>query len=135
MTRADGSHRKLLWRLCRSEKSRSVAIAATFPAFMAPERFPMVDTSVAQWATACLSRHNTADPTGPQLVRPAYPENGSTVLTLSDWPFIESWIHWCRHTASKLRSQTDFEWRARDVEMAVFSAWRDGKDLHPPAQR
>jgi len=126
---------KAIARALLSEEARSIAIGATFPAFMAPERFPMVDTRVAKWATACAPCHNAADPTGPQLVLPAYPGNRTTVLTLSDWPFIESWLRWCRHTASKLRSQTDFEWRARDVEMAVFSAWGNGRALPPLSTR
>jgi len=116
---------ELVARTLLSEKARVVAIAATFPAFIAPDRFPMVDTRVAKWARACSSRHNLADPMGPQLICPEYPDNGSTVLTLSDWPFIESWIQWCRHTAMKLKHAAGFEWRVRDVEMAVFRAWGD----------
>lgn len=102
---------------------RAVAIVSVFPAFIAPDRFPMVDTRVAKWASACLADHNASDRKGPQLVAPAYPSHGATVLTLSDWPFIESWIHWCRHTARRLTSCTDLNWRARDVEMAIFRAW------------
>jgi uncharacterized protein (DUF433 family) len=39
---------------------------------------------------------------GPQLICAAHPDNGSTVLTLSDWPFIQSWIQWRQHTAIHL---------------------------------
>lgn len=112
---------ELLW----GKGHRTVAVACVFPAFVEPDRFPLVDTRVAKWAIACLRHQNAADPQGPQLVPPAYPNNGSTVLTLSDWPFIESWVYWCRNTANKLRSQTGFDWRPRDVEMAVFRAWGD----------
>jgi len=110
---------ELFW----GKRGRNVAIACVFPAFIDPDRFPMVDTRVAKWANACLAAHNTAVVKGPQLVAPAYPRNGTTALTLSDWPFIESWIHWCRHSARGLSSDTDFNWRARDVEMATFRAW------------
>lgn len=103
----------------------NVAIVCVFPAFLAPDRFPMVDRRVAKWSSTCLARHNAADRQGPQLVAPSYPKNGATVLTLSDWPFIESWIQWCRHTAGKLKLRTGFDWRPRDVEMAVFRAWGD----------
>lgn len=102
---------------------RSVAVACVFPAFIDPDRFPMVDTRVAKWASACLAAHNPPVGKGPQLVAPTYPGNGAEALTLSDWPFIESWIHWCRHAAHRLRACTDFNWRARDVEMAIFRAW------------
>jgi hypothetical protein len=112
---------ELLW----GKGARTVAIACIFPPFIAPDRFPMVDTRVAKWVIACLEKHNAADPHGPQLVLPAYPSNHATVLTLSDWPFIESWISWCRHTGHKLTSLTGLDWRARDVEMAIFRAWGD----------
>jgi len=110
---------ELLW----GKGSRAVAVACVFPAFIAPDQFPMVDTRVAKWVNACLAYQNASDGKGPQLAAPEYPGNGATVLTLSDWPFIESWIHWCRHTARRLTSCSDLNWRARDVEMAIFRAW------------
>lgn len=110
---------ELFWR----KGHRAVAVACVFPAFIDPDRFPMVDTRVARWANACLVAHNPSVGKGPRLVAPAYPTNGATVLTLTDWPFIESWIHWCRYAARSLKSCTDFNWRARDIEMAIFRAW------------
>ncbi len=97
--------------------SEAIAIVATFPAFMAPDRFPMVDSKVAQWTRRNAAAHNDADPRGPQLVPPQVGH-----LTMRHWPFVESWTEWCRHTARKLAALTQAEWRARDVEMAVFSA-------------
>ena len=84
-----------------------VATAATFPAFICPERFPMVDKQVTKWAL----------------------ENGSggDVLRESHWPFVESWIAWCQFTAGKLSQCSGCTWRARDVEMAVFTAQRARK--------
>jgi len=108
-----------------------IAVAATFPAFVQPTLFPMVDTRVAKWVSHCLQEHNAADPCGPQLTRPRYPANGKQVLTMSDFPFVQSWTRWCRYVAQKLTARTPFEWRARDVEMAVFNAWGDKRDNHP----
>ena len=53
------------------------------------------------------------------------------VLTESHWRFIESWITWCRFTARKLSQRTESPWRARDVEMAVFTAQRRKLSLTP----
>jgi hypothetical protein len=118
-----------------------IAITATFPAFMEPNRFPMVDTRVAKWVSACASRYNSAEPTGPQLVPPVYPGNGRTVVTMADWPFVSAWTQWCRHAACKLNAATclvkadkadaALNWRARDVEMAVFWAWGDKGQQRP----
>ncbi len=102
-----------------------IATVATFPAFMAPTEFPMVDTRVAKWVRARALQHNAADPLGPQLKLPQYPDNGATVLTMQDWEFVASWTNWSRHMASKLSEATHREWRARDVEMAVLNAQGD----------
>ena len=106
--------RKLLF------KSPVVAVAATFPAFICPDEFPMVDTQIAEWT----GKH------GPDH---AYRGDVNAVPdgNIQDWhwPFVESWIEWCRATAGKLSQRTGFEWRARDVEMAVWTAQRSNPPL------
>jgi hypothetical protein len=106
----------------------AIATVATFPAFMNPEDYPMVDRQVAHWVHQHLDDHNVADPNGHQLVTPHHPNGG---LTMADFDFYKSWILWCRYTAHKLSNLTRMAWRARDVEMAVFTAQRDDINLAP----
>jgi hypothetical protein len=108
-----------------------IAVAATFPAFVFPDTYPMIDTRIAKWVGTCMTEHNAADPKGPQLTRPPFLDSRRTVLTMSDFDFMQDWIRWCGHTASKLKISTSINWRARDVEMAVFNAWGDRHDHHP----
>jgi hypothetical protein len=112
--------------------SRAIAVAATFPAFKHPDKHPMVDTRIANWVGACMGEHNAADPAGPQLTRFPFLDNQSTVLTMSDFDSMQDWRKWCVHTANKLTGPTQMQWRARDVEMAVFQAWggRNGPHFH-----
>jgi hypothetical protein len=117
----------LLW----GAKSTAVAVAATFPAFIAPDRFPMVDTRVAKWVIANMDKYNVGSDGVPKLQRPAFTDKGATVLTFSDWAFIESWTHWSRAIATRLAEDTGITWRARDVEMAVFNAWGSKGEQHP----
>jgi hypothetical protein len=109
--------------------SSTIAVAATFPAFLKPDLFPMVDRRVARWVTSNMDKHNAADPDGLQLMRPVTPvlEDKKAVLTMKDYSFYERWIKWCHSTALKLTQRTSQNWRARDVEMAVFTAWGKGK--------
>jgi hypothetical protein len=111
--------------------SGSIAIAATFPAFLSPELFPMVDTRIAKWVGHAMDSHNKENPRSPQLVRPAFLDNNDTVLTQRDINFVKSWTRWCRYKAEKLNAKTAICWRPRDVEMAVFTAWGDRKRPHP----
>lgn len=110
----------------------SIATVATFPAFLYPDNFPMVDTRVAKWVNSQYTIHNAHDRVGPQLVPSAF-DNGSTstVLTMEDFDFYLHWIRWTRYMAKKLTVCTGFAWRARDVEMAVFTAWGDRGRNHP----
>ena len=107
-----------------------VATAATFPAFICPERFPMVDRQITKWALENRHRHGYSGSGGPDLEQVPALKPGQ-VLTESHWPFIESWIAWCRFTARELNRRTGCAWRARDVEMAVFTAQKANLRLTP----
>ena len=109
-----------------------VATPATFPAFICPERFPMVDRQITKWALENRHRHGYSGSGGPDLEQVPALKPGQ-VLTESHWPFIESWIAWCRFTARELNRRTGCAWRARDVEMAVFTAQKSGLPLTPLA--
>ena len=107
-------------------------MVAAAPAFICPERFPMVDKQVTRWALehGCRLRYSKVG--GPDLK--CVPDlSGGEVLKESHWPFVESWIAWCRFTAWKLSRCSGRRWRARDVEMAVFTAQRKPLRLDPLA--
>ena len=86
----------------------------TFPAFICPEKFPMVDVQVAKWARTSGRLHVSSN-YGCQLLCPPDLTPGQVVKE-GHWPFVESWIGWCRSTACELSRRTNFAWRARDVE-------------------
>jgi hypothetical protein len=114
--------------------SGALPIAATFPAFMCPERFPMADRWVATWVWRYCDE-NPAEAEARRLIRPseAFLRHAKTTLTVpGDWQFYLKWIEWCRSSAKLLAELTAFPWRARDVEMAVFTNARSGSELLPP---
>lgn len=106
----------------------SIAIAFTFPAFSCPTRFPMVDKRIARYVAFEASRLDF--PTAPEIdeTLKRYGDADGGVLTLRDWPFIKAWVNWCRTMADRLSAHKKRVWRARDVEMAVFRAWGEGKE-------
>jgi len=112
----------------------NMPIVATFPAFMDPERFPMVDSRIATWVSAYLNEHPREENRPvPHLSRSRNPKS----ITFRDWDFYEGWVHWCRTAASALVRRTSQHWRARDVEMAVFhnaGELRNGGKLLPLVQ-
>lgn len=106
---------------CKLFTQPVVATAATFPAFICPEQFPMVDTQVTRWARENSNAHRYSGVGGSDLecVPKLLP---GAVLRENHWTFVESWIGWCQFTAAVLSQRTGRAWRARDVEMAVFAA-------------
>ena len=97
-------------------KTDVVATAATFPAFLQPGLFPMVDTQTAKW----VLQNPWTRIAAPNL-------NKGEVLHESHWQYVCDWVRWCRQAAQQLGAH----WTPRDVEMAVFTAQRSDLDLPP----
>ena len=149
--RSSGVTADRLWSVCRNYtqapsrrafdlfrkklvSSTVVAVAATFPAFIDSDDFPMVDTQIVKWARAHGPQHSYTQCGGPALTES--PDLSRSVTTLRDdlrvhRAFVESWYTWCRFTADTLSRLSDRKWRARDVEMAVFTAQGNSRGLNP----
>lgn len=113
--------------------TKSIPVAATFSAFMCPERFPMVDSWIAKWVVGYRAEYSAeGEASGLAAPSESFLARRKTTLTLpGDWPFYEGWIQFCRMAASILTQQTGFPWRARDIEMAAFQNARSASPLLP----
>jgi hypothetical protein len=109
----------------------AIPATATFPAFMCPDRFPMVDRWVATWVMryreAYRNRSGGLMPPSESYLR----SNRTTLMVFGDWEFYKSWIDWSRAAAQVLSERTGLPWRARDVEMAVFVNARTNSPMLP----
>ncbi len=140
--RRDGTTAGELWDLCmeyivspsrdsfirfkskiHEPTSPMVATAATFPAFICPTRFPMIDRHVVRWARKHGHEHNGAHDIS--IARTWKNDD----VRIQMWPFVQSWIEWCRYTAELLTGCSKREWTAREVEMTVFTADLKGLNL------
>lgn len=101
-------------------------VVATFVAFAAPERFPMVDLWIVRSVRSYLSAYPQAQHRG------LFARQHDRAITTHDWDFYCAWIGWCRSSAVILEGVTDTHWRARDVEMAVFQNSRNAMPPLPP---
>jgi hypothetical protein len=109
----------------------AIPVAATFPAFVRPDRFPMVDRWVATWVIKYREayRNRSAGLAGPSE---SYLRGNRTTLMVSgDWESYVEWIEWSRAAAQILTERTGFPWRARDVEMAAFTNARTNSPILP----
>ena len=107
-------------------RTNVLAVALTFPAFLNPEKYPMIDNNVAKWVNPNLTLHNRNRQARLTPFAFGYPS-----LSDNDFGNYLSWVEWCNEMAEVLTSETDLQWRARDVEMAVFTAKRENLGLTP----
>jgi hypothetical protein len=104
---------------------RHLEECATFPAFIAPDRFPMVDRHIASWVSKHHEEQNMLDHDEMILVQPMhFDPTKHRALTIADYELYEQWIRWCQLKSRQLTELSGFPWRARDVEMAVSTAQR-----------
>jgi HEPN domain-containing protein len=95
------------------------ATPLTFLALYDPTRFPMVDRKVGAWWLKRFPRE------------PQFSWNSARTVvspTKQSWQAYLAWTEFCRRQARELSAFGDMRWRARDVEMAV---WTD-KDAQLP---
>jgi len=105
-----------------------MAVPLTFAAFADPQSYPMVDRRVADWINANLEKHNAGRNNKLTKFRSREWKKANFIAD-SDFGAYMGWVSWCRETASILSKMTDTCWRARDVEMAIFTAYRNGRSL------
>ena len=97
-----------------------IAVPLTFVAFAVPKQYPMVDTRVAKWVNESGQLHSASREN--ELKEFESLRKGKTTLTESDFESYLKWVFWCREVATVLSASLGDKWRARDVEMAVYTA-------------
>lgn len=102
-----------------------LATTLTFPALAYPDIFPMVDTRVAKWVNEHFAEFNI------HCNNHLTPFNFRGVLRDNDFFNYLNWVAWSRETSELLTRLNSEKWRARDVEMAVFTAQRNNLFLNP----
>ena len=107
-------------------KSKVLALALTFPAFASPDTIPMVDIQIARWVNDNHEAHSRDRDNRLTPFRLNY-----TSLQDNDFESYLNWVAWCGEMAVFLQESTQRGWRARDVEMAVFTAKKNGLVLNP----
>lgn len=90
------------------------ATPITFLAFYNPEMYPMADKHIAEWWNKNKERFGYETEPGFKQRDDGYVPNSP-----QNWKAYLAWYKFCRVYASSLR------WRARDVEMSVFSSQRN----------
>lgn len=100
------------------------ATPITFLAFYNPEEYPMVDKHVANWWNENKQQHNYAD--SPEFVQR---RDGWIFSNEQNWNAYLAWRNFCRAYADRVNRYCGWNWRSRDIEMAVWSACSNNLQL------
>jgi len=127
-------------------KGTGLAVPSAILCFINPDKMPIVDMWVARWVNAhhqeyeglmpfddfnnqCLRKQEVmrenAEMAEQERQTVPYP-----IVRANDFESYRKWILWTREYAKVLTSHTKTKWRARDVEMAVFTAHQANMELH-----
>jgi len=110
--------------------TRVLAVPLTLVSFYDPISFPMIDNVVAKWVNRNFDEYsqNKTSPLTPF-------DKKYTSLQDNDFDHYINWKNWCCEMAKVLNEKTNYLWRARDVEMAIFTyerlRKRDPRDTLP----
>lgn len=114
-----------LKNLCsRCGQAYGFAIPITFLSFYNPQEYPMVDKLVGTWWNENKERHGYGD--DPEFKQRS---DGYIPKSRKNWDAYLAWSGFCRGYSEALSSETGKDWRARDVEKAVFTAQERGLNL------
>ena len=102
--------------------SRVLAVPLTIVSFYEPDSFPMVDNVVAKWVNR---NHIQFSENRIHNLTPF--KKNYTSLQDNDFLNYINWKNWCIEMAVLLTKETENSWRARDVEMAVFTLCACGR--------
>lgn len=115
-------------------QTRGFATPITFIAFYNPLEYPMVDKHIANWWKLNKKRFNYSN----SLEFSQRNDGWIQAITLSqkkqNWSAYLAWKEFCNDYARRLAKHCKLDWRPRDVEMAVWEAFRNRISLNfiPP---
>lgn len=113
-----------LIRVLLGLRTNVLAVPLTLPALINPNTIPIVDKKTAKWVNGNAEEHNANREMKLTSFNLKY-----TSLRDDDFGNYLNWVYWCQEVADVLTGLTEDEWRARDVEMAIFTAQRNGMIL------
>jgi hypothetical protein len=106
------------------DQPKGFATPITFLAFYKPTEYPMVDKHIANWWA--INRANFGYENSSAF---SQRDDGWIPPKLQNWNAYIDWKKFCNDYIGKIRRRCGWNWRARDVEMAVWEASKNNIPL------
>lgn len=108
---------------------RGFATPITFLAFYNPSKFPMVDKHIANWWRTNKAAYGYADSPGFYQRDDGWIQALTVRQNKQNWNAYIAWEKFCCDYSEKIQTNCNLSWRARDIEIAVWMAQKNGLDL------
>lgn len=105
------------------------ATPITFLAFYEPTEYPMVDKHIAGWWAANRAMYGYEASPGFSQRDDGWIQATTVARSKQNWEAYLAWRQFCMDYAARIAQYCDLNWRARDVEMAVWEAQENGISL------
>ncbi len=102
------------------DQKSGFATPLTFLSFFLPEKFPMVDKHIAYWWNRNKFRFDNQSPPDFAQREDGWIKTSTKANIEQNWNAYLGWTCFCVDYADRLNKHTERQWRARDVEMAVW---------------
>ena len=108
---------------------RGFATPITFLAFYNPKKFPMVDKHIANWWRTLKARYGYDQAPVFSQREDGWIHAVGVQRNIQNWDAYIAWKTFCCDYSKKIQKNCELDWRARDVEIAVWMAQQNGLDL------
>lgn len=110
---------------------KGFATPITFLSFYNPSKYPMIDKKIANWWSKNKIRFGYNNANDFSQRKDGWIQAISTKRSIQNWDAYLDWSTFCQDNAINLSIISKMDWRARDVEMAVWEAEKRGIKLDP----
>jgi len=108
---------------------KGFATPITFLSFYNPCTYPMVDKNIAYWWTRNKDSHGFKSSRLFNQRSDGWIQSITRPQTAQNWEAYLNWASFCREYAKRITSRVKINCRARDIEMAVWMAKKNGLHL------
>lgn len=104
---------------------KGFATPITFLAFYNPTKYPMVDKHIANWWTLNKAKFGYKNSPNFSQREDGWIQTYTKQQVRQNWEAYLAWQTFCEDYAIRIENNCKIKWRARDVEMAVWEAWKN----------
>lgn len=111
------------------DQPKGFATPITFLVFYKPTEYPMVDKHIANWWAENKARHGYGNSEIFSQRKDGWIQTYSNSQLRQNWNAYIDWKKFCNDYIGRIRRRCGWNWRARDVEMAVWEASKNNIPL------